>query len=58
MVNTTGYAILVFYGVLAIVCAALGHHFDKKNGFSNGYVAGTLLSLALWFMGGRKMANA
>jgi hypothetical protein len=57
MVNSTAYSILVFYGVLAIVCAALGNYFDKKNGFSYGYVGGTLLSLVLWFSAGRKMAG-
>jgi hypothetical protein len=58
MVNSNAYPILVFYGILAIVCAALGNHFDKKNGFSNGYVVGTVLSLVIWFNAGRKMAGA
>ena len=34
------------------------HYFDKKNGFSYGYVVGAVLSLVLWFGGGRKMAGA
>ena len=58
MVKSDAYGILVFYGLLAIVAAALGNHFDKKNGFSNGYVIGTVLSLVLWFSVGRKMAGA
>jgi len=58
MVNSTAYGILIFYGLLAIIGAALGNYFDKKNGFSNGYVAGTVLSLVLWFTAGRKMAGA
>jgi len=57
MVNSTAYGILIFYGLLAIIGAALGNYFDKKNGFSNGYVAGTVLSLVLWFTAGRKMAG-
>ena len=57
MVNTTAYGILIFYGLLAIIGAALGNYLDKKNGFSNGYVAGTVLSLILWFTVGRKMAG-
>jgi len=57
MINSTAYGILIFYGLLAIICAAIGNHFDKKNGFSNGYVAGTILSLILWFTVGRKMAG-
>ena len=51
------YAILVFYGLLAIICAVVGQHFDKKNGFSNGYVIGTIINLVLWFTAGRKMAK-
>jgi len=58
MVDTTAYSILIFYGILAIVCAIIGQYFDKKNGFSNGYVVGTIINLVLWFMVGRKMAKA
>ena len=58
MVNSYAYPILVFYGLLAIICAAVGNHFYKKNGFSNGYVVGTVLSLVLWFTVGRKMVGA
>ena len=52
------YSILVFYGVLSIFCAAVGNYLDNKNGFSNGYVAGTVISLVLWFTVGRKAAHA
>ena len=51
------YGILVFYGILSIITAAIGHYLDKKNGFSNGYVAGTIISLALWFTVGRTAAK-
>uniref|UniRef100_A0A6C0ELX2 Uncharacterized protein n=1 Tax=viral metagenome TaxID=1070528 RepID=A0A6C0ELX2_9ZZZZ len=57
MINITAYGILIFYGLLAIIGAAIGSHFDKTNGFSNGYIAGTALSLVLWFTVGRKMAG-
>jgi len=57
MVNTTAYSILIFYGLLAIIGATIGNHFCKKNGFSDGYVVGTALSLVLWFTVGRKMAG-
>ena len=52
------YGIMVFYGLILIVCAALGNHLDKKNGFSNGFVFGSFLNLVLWFTAGRKMAKA
>jgi hypothetical protein len=51
------YSILIFYGILAIITATIGHHFDKKNGFSNGYVVGSVISLGLWFTVGRKKAR-
>ena len=54
---TNAYGILAFYGVLAIITAAIGHYFDQKNGFSNGYVAGVVISLVLWFTVGKKMAK-
>ncbi len=57
MVNATAYGILIFYGFLAIIGATIGNHFCKKNGFSDGYVIGTALSLVLWFTAGRKMAG-
>ena len=31
MVNTTAYGILIFYGLLAIIGAAIGNHFEKKK---------------------------
>ena len=51
------YGILVFYGLLTIVAATIGGLVDKKDGFSNGYVAGTIISLALWFTVGRSAAK-
>lgn len=54
---TRAYGILVFYGILAIVTAAIGHWYDKKNGFSNGYIVGVALSVILWFVYGRKASG-
>lgn len=54
---TRAYGILIFYGILAIITAALGHMFDKRNGFSNGYVAGVVISLVLWFTYGKKASG-
>ena len=51
------YMIILFYGLLATFTATIGHFFDKKNGFSNGYVAGVVLSLLLWFNVGKKMSK-
>lgn len=57
MDEAMAYGILVFYGVLAIITAAIGHYFDKQNGFSNGYVAGVIISLVMWFTYGKKAAK-
>jgi len=54
---TRAYGILVFYGVLSIVTAAIGHWFDKKSGFSNGYIAGVVISIVLWFSYGKKASG-
>ena len=54
---TRAYGILVFYGILTIVTAAIGHWFDKKSGFSNGYISGVALSVALWFYYGKKASG-
>ena len=59
MVNSSlGYGILIFYAILILVSAGIGNYLDKKNGFSNGYYVGTILSLGLWILYGRKAAHA
>ncbi len=58
MLNTKAYGILAFYGLLAILFAWVGHHLDKRNGFSNGYVVGTIVNLVLWFTVGHKEAKS
>ena len=52
------YSILVFYGILAIITAAIGNYFMPKGGFSMGYLAGVVLSIVLWLMVGKKAAKA
>ena len=51
------YGILIFYGILSIIGAAIGNHFDKVSGFTRGYVLGTIISLILWYTVGHKAAN-
>ena len=53
-----GYVVIGFYGIFAVICAAIGNYWDKKNGFSNGYVVGNILSLIFWFTVGRAAARA
>jgi len=51
------YAVLIFYGVLAILTATAGNYLMPNGGFSAGYVFGALLSVVLWFSVGRKAAK-
>jgi len=50
---TTAYSVLVFYGILAIVAAAIGNYFYGEIGFTYGYVIGVLVSIGLWFTVGK-----
>lgn len=52
------YLILVFYGILAIITAAIGNYIKPVGGFSMGYVFGAILSIVLWYSVGRNMVNA
>ena len=52
------YSILVFYGILAIITAAVGNYFMPKGGFSVGYLVGVVISIVLWLSVGKKMAKA
>ena len=51
------YGILVIYGIISIVGAAIGNHFDKTSGFTRGYIIGTIISVILWCTVGHKYAN-
>ena len=51
------YIVLAFYAVLMSVAAFIGYKMDKKNGFTNGYIVGMVISLVLWFTMGKKYAK-
>ena len=53
----TAYMVLAFYSVLMAVAANIGYNMDKKNGFTNGYIVGIVISLVLWFTMGKKYAK-
>jgi hypothetical protein len=48
------YLILFFYFIVMTVSATVGHYVDNREGFTNGYVIGIVISLTLWFMVGEK----
>jgi hypothetical protein len=58
MKTMMAYLILVFYGILAIITAAIGNYIKPVGGFSMGYVFGAILSIVLWYSVGRNMVNA
>ena len=51
------YGVLIFYALLMMATATVGYKMDKKNGFTNGYYVGMILSLVLWFYVGKKYSN-
>lgn len=53
----TAYIILFVYSIIMAISATIGYYMDKKEGFTNGYVVGIILSLLLWFMKGEKMSG-
>ena len=53
----TAYLILFFYFVISVVTATVGHHYDSREGFTNGYIVGIIISLLLWYSVGQKMAK-
>ena len=53
----TAYGVLIFYALLMMATATVGYKMDKKNGFTNGYIVGMILSVVLWFTVGKKYSN-
>ena len=53
----TAYGVLIFYALLMMATATVGYKMDKKNGFTNGYIVGMILSVVLWFSVGKKYSN-
>jgi hypothetical protein len=53
------WTIMAFYAVLSCVIGPLvGQYFiPSKDGLEKGYLGGTLLSVVLWFMVGKKMVS-
>ncbi len=52
--------VMIFYAILSCVVAPyVGYHLKgkSKSGLGEGYVAGTVLSLMLWFTVGKKYAQ-
>jgi len=56
--NTVFWQVMAFYALLSCVIGPLiGKHFKGQEGLSQGYIAGSTLSLLLWLTVGKKYAN-
>ena len=56
----TFYGIMFFYAVLAyIICPTIGYYLGGHsiNAAGDGFIAGSLLSIVLWLVVGKKLAN-
>jgi|TARA_B110001469_G_scaffold99963_1_gene97123 hypothetical protein len=51
------YTVLFFYAVLTMITATVGYKMNTKNGFTHGYIVGSILSVALWFQIGKKYSK-
>ena len=52
------WQVMAFYALLSCVVGPLiGKHFKGQEGLSQGYVAGSLISVGLWLTVGKKYAN-
>ncbi len=55
---TEFWLVMFFYAILScIIMPMLFCHFNGPKGLGQGYVAGSVLSLMLWFTVGRKYAK-
>ena len=53
----TGYMIMFFYAFLVCVVATIGFKLKGNKGFNYGAALGTILSVVLWCMYGKKYAK-
>ena len=56
--NQTFIGIMLFYAILSCIVFPIGFYYlvDKSaKSAGNGFVAGSLVSIALWFMVGKKL---
>ena len=52
------WQVMVFYALLSCVIAPLiGYKMKGLSGLGDGYVAGTIISIGLWFTVGKKYAG-
>lgn len=52
------WQVMAFYALLSFVVGPLiGNHFKGREGLSQGYIAGSVISVGLWLTVGKKYAN-
>ena len=56
--NTEFWQVMIFYAVLScFIMPYLGYYIKGVQGLGQGYIVGTIVSLILWFLVGKKMAK-
>ena len=55
---TEFWFVMLFYAFLScFIAPSIGYYFKGINGLGQGYVAGSVLSVVLWFAIGKKYAK-
>ena len=55
---TEFWMVMLFYALLScFIMPFLGYYIKGVQGLSQGYIVGTVVSLILWFVVGKKMAK-
>jgi len=55
--KTSKWAILIFYLVLILIASIGGEYFKGTDGFGYGMTSAMVVSIALWWIVGRNMAE-
>jgi len=58
MIFAEFWFVMLFYAILScFIAPSIGYYFKGANGLGQGYIIGTILSLVLWFLVGKKYAK-
>jgi hypothetical protein len=58
IMNTVFWQVMAFYALLScVIMPLIGYYFKGEAGLGQGYIIGSLVSVGLWLMVGKKYAN-
>jgi len=56
--NTVFWQVMAFYALLScVIMPLIGYKLKGESGLGQGYVAGSIVSVMLWLIVGKKYAN-